>query len=189
EVLVGAPAVKGCKRPSEAVPGVPPAVDQVIARSMSPSPERRFPGVEALREAIAAALAGASRASGAHAARTSGAFAAPSGAHPAQPGPGSSLAESIAGARASGQMIAAAPAAAGAAPARAPLPMTPALTAALADTEERWLISKGKLDYGPFTLAQIAEQVQTDQILPGHVIIDKDTGSRTKVEDHPLLGD
>ncbi|HLU66903.1 MAG TPA: hypothetical protein VKZ63_11545, partial [Kofleriaceae bacterium] len=102
---------------------------------------------------------------------------------------GSSLAESIAGARASGQMIAAAPAAAGAAPARAPLPMTPALTAALADTEERWLISKGKLDYGPFTLAQIAEQVQTDQILPGHVIIDKDTGSRTKVEDHPLLGD
>src|SRR5690606_5272514 len=57
EVLVGAPAVKGCKRPSEAVPGVPPAVDQVIARSMSPSPERRFPGVEALREAIAAALA------------------------------------------------------------------------------------------------------------------------------------
>jgi hypothetical protein len=64
---------------------------------------------------------------------------------------------------------------------------TPALMAAMANTEERWLISKGKLDFGPFTLAHICEQVQTNQILPGHTIIDKDTGGRKKVEDHPLL--
>jgi len=56
-----------------------------------------------------------------------------------------------------------------------------------AERDEKWLISKGKLDYGPFSLAQIAEQIQADQILPGHVIVDKDTGHRRSVEEHPLL--
>ena len=30
-----------------------------------------------------------------------------------------------------------------------------ALAAALADTNEKWLISKGRLDYGPFSLADV----------------------------------
>ena len=191
ELLVGAPPVKGCKRPSEVVPGVPAAVDAVIARCMAPAPAKRPAGAEAARDAIGAAMTEAAS-SGASGSRS----AAISAAMPAAAAGGASLAESIAGGRASGQHAAApgAPASAAgpavpAAPARAPLPMTAALTAALADREERWLISKGKLDYGPFTLAQIAEQIQSDQILPGHTIIDKDTGTRTKVEDHPLLGD
>lgn len=184
EILVGAPPIKGCKRPSEAVPGVPPAVDAVIGRSMNAAPEKRFPDVEALRAAITAALSEAGRPSAQMAAQS--------------PGASASLAESLA-AGASGQMgatgatpstsgAAPAPAAAAAAAAAASLAQpTPALMAAMQSTDERWLISKGKLDFGPYTLAVICEQIQTNVILPGHVIIDKDTGGRKKVEDHPLL--
>jgi hypothetical protein len=67
--------------------------------------------------------------------------------------------------------------------------MTPALVAAMADTQERWLLSKGKLDYGPFNARQMADQIQTGQILPGNVIIDTDSGARKKSEDHPLFGE
>lgn len=60
--------------------------------------------------------------------------------------------------------------------------------ALLADDVEKWLISKGRLDYGPYSLADVVEQIRTDQILPGHVIMDNHTGERCNVEDHPILG-
>jgi hypothetical protein len=59
----------------------------------------------------------------------------------------------------------------------------------VSDADERWLVSKGKLDFGPFTVAHVIEQIQAGQILPGHVVIEKDTGARTAVEDHPLLAE
>ena len=34
-----------------------------------------------------------------------------------------------------------------------------ALAAALADTTEKFLISKGRLDYGPFSLADVVAQI------------------------------
>jgi len=74
-------------------------------------------------------------------------------------------------------------------PAVPTLPMTPALVAAMADTQERWLISKGKLDYGPFNARQMADQISTNSILPGNIIIDTDSGARKKAEDHPLFGE
>ncbi|RMH41627.1 MAG: serine/threonine protein kinase [Deltaproteobacteria bacterium] len=64
-----------------------------------------------------------------------------------------------------------------------------AAPAAADDTVEKWLVSKGKLDYGPFTLAQVIRQIETDEILPGHILIDNETGERTPVENHPLLAD
>jgi hypothetical protein len=181
EVLVGAPAVKGCKRPSEALPGIPPALDNVIARSMSPRPDKRYGSADEFREAFTRAVAeSGSRASGQQASQ-SGGMAAQSDSNPGAP----SLAEAIAEQRHSGQMNAAgAPQ-----PAVPTLPMTPALVAAMADTQERWLISKGKLDYGPFHARHMAEQIQTNQIVPGNVIIDTDTGARKKAEDHPLFGE
>jgi len=63
------------------------------------------------------------------------------------------------------------------------------LAAALADTTEKWLISKGKLDYGPFNARQMADQISTNSILPGNIIIDTDSGARKKAEDHPLFGE
>jgi hypothetical protein len=61
--------------------------------------------------------------------------------------------------------------------------------AAFDDAEEKWLVTKGKLDFGPFSFKTIKEQIQADQIEPGHVIIDNENGQRCKVEDHPLLHD
>lgn len=183
EVLVGAAPIKGCTRPSQAVPGISTAVDQLIARAMSPSPERRFPTTAALVEAAAQGLADAARTSAPHAQSIgsasvppSPASRSPSGARGSAPHPGEShpsLAEALAASPgASGQIA-----------------VSPAMSAALANRDEKWLISKGKLDYGPFNLAQIAQQIRDNQILPGHVIIDKDTGHRRHVEKHPLLGE
>ena len=185
EVLVGSPPIKGCTRPSEAVPGVPAAVDAVVGRAMNPAPERRFPDTAALRDALTQGLASAARSSDSHTARPSGSMRVAQGSGqgaaaqaPAAAGPAASLAkaaaqpslaESLSRGRNSAQIA--------------------AMSAAFADHDEKWLISKGKLDYGPFSLAKVAQQVQSDQILPGHVIIDKDSGTRRKVEDHPLLGD
>ena len=63
-----------------------------------------------------------------------------------------------------------------------------ALAAALADTTEKWLVSKGSLDYGPFSLADVVKQIEKGEIVAGNMIMDKDTGARVDVGEHPLLG-
>jgi hypothetical protein len=63
-----------------------------------------------------------------------------------------------------------------------------ALARALADTNEKWLVSKGRLDYGPFSLQDVVDQIEAGQIVTGNVIMDKDTGSRGDVAEHPMLG-
>lgn len=57
------------------------------------------------------------------------------------------------------------------------------------ENEYRWLVSRGKLDFGPFTLAQIKEQIARDEIVPGNIVIDQEAGTRAEVETHPLLRD
>jgi hypothetical protein len=175
EVLVGAPPIKGCTRPSQAVPGVSAAVDQIIARAMSPSPDRRYPNAGALAEAAARALSGAARLTASQppqqVARGSGVARGSAGHADSQP----SLAESLAGAAPPGSAKVAV--------------SSSQIAAVMGERDEKYLISKGKLDYGPFSLAQIAEQIATNHILPGHVIIDKDTGDRRPVEKHPLLAE
>jgi hypothetical protein len=176
EVLVGAPPIKGCTRPSQAVPGVSTVVDQIIARAMSPSPERRYPGAGALAEATARALSGAARLTASHppqqVAHGSGVALRGSVGHAdSQP----SLAESLAGAAPPGSAKVAV--------------SSSQVSAVMGERDEKYLISKGKLDYGPFSLAQIAQQIGADHILPGHVIIDKDTGDRRAVDKHPLLAE
>lgn len=64
----------------------------------------------------------------------------------------------------------------------------PHLDAAMADPTERWLITKGSLDYGPYALAAVVEQIRSDQILPGHLIINNDNGQRHRAEEHPFFG-
>jgi hypothetical protein len=63
-----------------------------------------------------------------------------------------------------------------------------ALSAALADTTEKFLISKGRLDYGPFSLADVVAQIEKGDIVAGNIIMDKDTGARGDIADHELLG-
>ena len=57
------------------------------------------------------------------------------------------------------------------------------------ESEQRWLIQKGRLDFGPFSLQEIKRQIDANDILPEHVIIDNDSGKRGKIAEHPLLGD
>lgn len=58
----------------------------------------------------------------------------------------------------------------------------------MADPTERWLVTKGSLDYGPFSLAELVQQIQGDQVQPGHLIIDNETGERYFAEEHPYFG-
>jgi eukaryotic-like serine/threonine-protein kinase len=60
---------------------------------------------------------------------------------------------------------------------------------AIDDAQERWLIQKDRLDFGPFSLAQIRAQIQRGEIVGDHMIVDSDTGARKKVKDFPALRD
>jgi hypothetical protein len=62
------------------------------------------------------------------------------------------------------------------------------LEAAMADPTERWQVTKGSLDYGPYTLAQVVEQIRADGVVPGNLIINNDTGERHFAEEHPFFG-
>jgi len=165
EALVGRPLERGGPRPSEAVPGLTPQIDELIARMCASAPERRFGSVEVVKELVADALGrGAAiddeqqRASASSASRPS-------------------LAQAIT-----------APAEAAASSGGFAVAVDPALQAALADSTEHWLISKGRLDYGPFSLKDILEQIRKGEIVAGNIIVDKDTGQRVDVGKHPLLG-
>jgi serine/threonine-protein kinase len=60
---------------------------------------------------------------------------------------------------------------------------------AVDDAQERWLIQKDRLDFGPFSLAQIRAQIQRGEIIGEHMIVDSDTGARQKVKDFAPLRD
>jgi serine/threonine-protein kinase len=60
---------------------------------------------------------------------------------------------------------------------------------AIDDAQERWLIQKDRLDFGPFSLAQIRAQIQRGEIIGEHMIVDSDTGARQKVKDFSPLRD
>jgi len=64
-----------------------------------------------------------------------------------------------------------------------------AQAAGLAENDERWLIQKDKLDYGPFSLAQVMAQIERGVFKAEHIIVDVESGERKKIKDHPLLGE
>ncbi|MCP4444138.1 MAG: protein kinase [Myxococcales bacterium] len=163
ELLVGVAPEKGCKRPSEAASGISALVDQFVGATTNPDPSKR-PTVGQIGPAAQRAL---TTPSATELRQTSQAVATP-----ARP----SLDQSITAPRLDAT----------------PLPpgaMSPALIQALSETHDRWLVTKGKLDYGPFPLSAIVEQIQSNQILPGNTLVDNETGNRCKVEDNPLLSD
>jgi len=159
EALVGAPLERGGPRPSDIVSGVNTQIDEVVARACHRDPEKRFGRVEVLGEVVAEAL---------HKGGAIQTASVPTLANaPTLGDQQASLASEIA---------AQAPAA------------DRALAAALADTTEKWLISKQRMDYGPFSLADVIAQIEDGEIVAGNVIQDKDSGARSDVADHPLLG-
>ena len=164
ECLVGAPLEKGGPRPSEVVPGVNSQIDELVARACHKDPEKRFGRADVLGEVVGEALnkGGAMMTS-----------AVPTlDRAPSLGDQQASLATEIAASAASSAGIA----------------VDRVLHAALADSTEKWLISKGKLDYGPFSLADIVAQIEKGDIVAGNVIMDKDSGARSDVGVHPMLG-
>jgi hypothetical protein len=57
------------------------------------------------------------------------------------------------------------------------------------ENQERWLVQKDKLDFGPFSLAQIRAQIERGEIISEHLIVDTDSGERWKVKEFPGLGE
>ncbi|MGE0398706.1 MAG: protein kinase [Kofleriaceae bacterium] len=163
ECLVGQPLERGGPRPSEIVAGLNTQIDELVGRSCHQNPEKRFGRPDVLGEVVGEAL------NKGGAVTTS---SVPKIDHaPSLADQQVSLATSLApgGSGMSGQIDV-------------------ALATALADSNEKWLISKGKLDYGPFSLADVIAQIEKGDIVAGNVIMDKDSGARAQVETHPLLG-
>jgi hypothetical protein len=182
EVLVGRPLERGGPRPSDVVPDVNKQIDEVIGRACHRDPEKRFGRVDVLGEVVSEALnrGGALMTS-----------AVPSLAHQAALEQQQiSLASEIGGPKSSHGDSPRSPAAsAGMSPAAsAGMSLDRVLAAALADSTEKWLISKGRLDYGPFSLADVVSQIDKGDIVAGNLIMDKDTGARVDIGEHALLG-
>jgi hypothetical protein len=164
EALVGAPLERGGPRPSEVVQGASQQIDEVVARACHRDPEKRFPRADVIGEIVAEALG--------------------KGGEP-PPGPAAAAVEPGAG-QSLNMKLASSSDSAGIASGNTVVDR--ALAAALADTAEKFLISKGRLDYGPFSLADVVAQIEKGEIVAGNLIMDKDTGARGDVGEHPLLG-
>lgn len=165
ELLVGSPPQKGCKRPSEAIPGLSDLVDQFVGATTNPDHSKR-PTIGQLGPAVKKAL---STPSGEYKKQPS----EPVHSKPARP----SLAQAIT----TPQADSAASSSGGG--------DGQALSHALADSHARWLHNKGKLDYGPYTMSELVAHIKADKILPGETLVDNETGARVMTEDHPLLGE
>jgi hypothetical protein len=57
----------------------------------------------------------------------------------------------------------------------------------LTEEYERWLVQKDKLDYGPFSLAQVMAQMEKGIFNGDDIILDVDSGDRQRIREHPQL--
>jgi eukaryotic-like serine/threonine-protein kinase len=171
EVVAGRPPSRPFVPLSQVAGDVPAEADMILAKAFARAPEARFATPMALRDALAAEQARSLSNGGGIADASS---PEPDGQHGPTP---------------EGQ------------PARAAEPTIPpprsllgrafdlgaAAGAVIDDAQERWLIQKDKLDFGPFSMAQIRAQISRGEILGEHMIVDSDTGARQKVNEFPPL--
>ncbi len=165
--LVGSPLERGGPRPSEVVDGLNSQIDEIVARACHRDPEKRFGRADVLGEVAAEGLTkgGAMQTS-----------MVPLLDKAPELGAQVSLASEIAASSLSGM------------PAASSSQVDRVLATALADTTEKWLINRNKMDYGPFSLAEVIKQIEKGDIQHGAIIMDKDSGARSVVDAHPLLG-
>ncbi len=174
EVVTGQLPSSPFRPMTQAAAGVPPVADAILAKAFARDPAARFASPMELREALAAALAGGTPNLGPNVAPNLGPNLGPTAEAPRQaavqpaqvdapsaPPPRSSLGRSFNVAEAAG--------------------------GAIDEAQERWLIEKDRLDFGPFSLAQVRAQIQRGEIIGEHMIVDSDTGARKKVKDFPAL--
>ncbi len=173
-------------------------IDAVLQRALRPNPDSRFVDVMQLKEELAQAFTDVTPGQAASAAAATTTPPAPAPA--AGPPPGAAAA-------------APRPAAPPAPRAAAPLPPqrtpsalpTPAPQKAVAsappaaksahsieqamvdENEERFLIQKDNLDFGPFSLREILSQIESGKILGEHTIVDTHTQDKRRVREHARL--
>jgi hypothetical protein len=177
EVLTSKPPSAPLRPASELATDAPAAVDGIIQRAVQRAPEARFRSAMELRQALATALT---------APETLPAYTQPQ--EPAQPEPALPDHAAAAPAFAPGPATTTSPSlGADGAPGRLTLGksfnVAEAAGGVADDNQERWLIQKDRLDFGPFSLAQIRAQIQRGEIEGEHMIVDSDTGARKKVKD------
>jgi serine/threonine-protein kinase len=206
ELLCGRPPSESFERPSSVVPGVPPALDEVLATCLQPQPEHRFPDSQALKEALHAAIGNDLESAAANAARPIAAPAPPAAPPakaapppprtPAPPPPRTptpSPPPLVPPRTPTPPPISSAPKPTPLPGPKGPAPAIPksfnvdSALSAVDDQTERWLIQKDKLDFGPFNMRDVRSQIEGGKILGEHTIIDTETGERRRVKDHPQL--
>ncbi len=213
ELLTGRSPSDSFETPSSVRPGLPVEVDQVIGRCMRPVPDERFDTIQELKLALMGALEGASEAPAPAGASAPDLGAVPQGSTAAiaadvdfdidlededEPAPAAASAPSGLPAD-----LPPPPAADddpfGAGVSDAPpgpvvgggdaFDLDSLINEAAGDEEEKYLISKKGLDFGPFSLMEVKRQIASGDIRPADVVVEQDTGKRSKVKVHPLLKD
>jgi hypothetical protein len=202
EVLVGRPPSGPLTPVSQLAPEVPASIDPVIERALSRSPQARWASPAEFKRALAQVLApeaaadqaGGAAAGAGEARATFGTF-----------GPVDLANGAANGVAAHGPVAGAPLGGGGSSSAMAVQPPgigeggrltlgTPFNVAEVAgavgdETQERWLVQKDRLDFGPFSLAQIRAQIERGEIAGEHLIVDSDSGERKKVKEFPGLGE
>jgi serine/threonine protein kinase len=81
------------------------------------------------------------------------------------------------------------PDAAGSGPNPGDRPFDVAAVAGLSHGQARWLVQKDRLDFGPFSLDGVKQQIAEGQFRGDDLIVDMDSGARQKIIDHAQLAD
>jgi hypothetical protein len=165
EVLTGRTPSAPLRPASELATDAPASVDTLILRATQRAPEARFASPAEFRQALVSLGATDAAPGGTSGARTATPLVMAAAGGASAPTAGAD------GRLTLGKSFNVAEAAGGAAD----------------DSQERWLIQKDKLDFGPFSLAQIRAQIERGEIEGDHMIVDSDTGARKKVKDFPAL--
>jgi serine/threonine-protein kinase len=201
ELLTGRPPDQGFVPPSSLIAGLPQDVDEVLARCLDPDPFQRYTDAQQLKAAFYASVQSASEqaevegvleASGAPAPAPAAApTRRPSRPHPEQPASPAPSPQPIA----TGPIDVPAPTASQAArpqpaaPAKRQLTVEEHIAQARGDTLERWLVHKDRLDFGPFSLADLMVQISKGQFSGDDLVLDQETGERARIRMHALLRD
>jgi serine/threonine protein kinase len=170
EMLTATPPVAPLRPPSQLVADLSPMVDAVVSKSRGKNPLGR----QGTPQTLVNEIAGALKLDAAPGVGPSGlpgpaiSFPGP-GPSTSMVGPGASSGLGIP--RVTGQAF------------------NVAAAAGVDSDSDRWLIQKGKLDFGPFSLAILKAEIARGAFGVEDVVVDTDSGERWRLGKHPMLGD
>lgn len=217
ELLTGQPPAPGVTLPSQVVSDLGDEVDEVVGRALQPVPADRYPDIRQLKAAFYAAISSSVDAPLSALPSTPGPggdsgswVESPTpppvpveepGLPPVKPAPAVAGVPAPATPAAGGgdpfQIAPTAGAGGAAAMAGAPavatnsaqrrLSMEELLAETTDDDTERWLVQKDRLDFGPFSLGELKQQLHKQEFSPNEMVLNKETGDVIRIRNHPDL--